>query len=275
MAQKKGYARKEGLARLARRFGLTGGKLVAAACLVLVALAGSLGVAARTQGSGVTIERNSEAGAGSAEGEAGGSAASGADEGSNAAAGGSTAAAGGEGDETKGDGAGSAAAQPVTTGVVVHVDGAVQEPGVYALLSVKPRVEDAVAAAGGLAADADTSTVNLAALVADGTKVHIPREGEAVALAGAGAGTAAGASGGASETATATDASATGPAGLVNINTADSTQLQTLPGVGAATAQDILDDRQQNGPFKSKEDLMRVSGIGEKKYQKLEAMICV
>lgn len=62
---------------------------------------------------------------------------------------------------------------------------------------------------------------------------------------------------------------------LVNINTASLEELDALPGVGPSTAQAIIDDREQNGPFASLEDLMRVSGIGEKKYAKLEALICI
>ena len=64
-------------------------------------------------------------------------------------------------------------------------------------------------------------------------------------------------------------------AALVNINTASAEELQALPGVGPATAAAIVEERERNGPFASPEDIMRVSGIGEKKYQKMQAMICV
>ena len=67
----------------------------------------------------------------------------------------------------------------------------------------------------------------------------------------------------------------TGAAALVNINSAGLDELDTLPGVGPSTAQAILDDRTQNGPFASVEDIMRVSGIGEKKFEKLKDLICV
>ena len=62
---------------------------------------------------------------------------------------------------------------------------------------------------------------------------------------------------------------------LVNINTADASALETLSGVGSATAQAIISDREQNGPFSTIEDLMRVDGIGEKKFAKLKDSICV
>ena len=63
--------------------------------------------------------------------------------------------------------------------------------------------------------------------------------------------------------------------GLVNINTADASALDALPGVGPATAEAIIKDREENGPFASIEDIMRVSGIGEKKFENLKDAICV
>ncbi len=61
----------------------------------------------------------------------------------------------------------------------------------------------------------------------------------------------------------------------MNINTATADELDALPGVGPSTAAAIVDDRERNGPFSSPEDLMRVSGIGEKKFAKLQGSICV
>ena len=142
-----------------------------------------------------------------------------------------------------------------TSKVLVHVDGAVITPGVYELVSGS-RVCDAVEAAGGLTDEADTSQVNLAAELTDGEKVHIPRAGEAPI----------------STTPAQGDDASSGP---ININTATAEQLDALPGVGEATATAIIEDREQNGPFASPEDLMRVSGIGEKKYERLEGLICV
>lgn len=143
--------------------------------------------------------------------------------------------------------------------VLVHVDGAVESPGVYELPG-DARANDAVLAAGGLAQDADTASLNLAAPLTDGEKIHVPTVGESV---GQGAGPSAEPSGG-------NDVD-----GPININTADVEELDELPGVGEATARAIVEDREANGPFSSPEDIMRVSGIGEKKFARLEAMICV
>lgn len=140
--------------------------------------------------------------------------------------------------------------EPVT--LVVHVDGMVGTPGVYELTE-GARVSDAVTAAGGLAEGADTSSLNLAAPLADGEKVYVPAEGE--------------------EATTSSEGVSSG--GLVNLNNASVEQLDELPGVGEATAHAIIEDREANGPFTTPEDLMRVSGIGEKKFAKLEGMICV
>lgn len=139
----------------------------------------------------------------------------------------------------------------------VHIDGAVNAPGVYELLEGS-RVNDAVGAAGGLREDADTTSINLAAEVTDGEKIHVPAVGELVTTSPADEKGL-----GASDTA------------LININTADVAELDELPGVGESTARAIVEDREANGPFTTPEDLMRVSGIGEKKFAKLEAMICV
>lgn len=154
---------------------------------------------------------------------------------------------------------GEAVAPPAT--VFVHVDGAVASPGVYELAEGS-RVVDSIAAAGGLADGADTSGLNLAALVGDGEKVYVPVEGEAAADGGAGAPVGGG-------------GSTSGAAALVNLNTATADELCELPGIGEATAEAIIEDRSANGPFSTVEDLMRVSGIGEKKFAKLEGKICV
>lgn len=146
------------------------------------------------------------------------------------------------------------------TQVYVYVTGAVTNPGVYSL-DEGLRVCDAVEAAGGLAEDADASTVNLARVLSDGEHIDLPTKAEVEAAL------AQGPAGGASGTAVATS--------LVNINTADASALETLSGVGSATAQAIISDREQNGPFSSIEDLMRVDGIGEKKFAKLKDSICV
>ena len=145
---------------------------------------------------------------------------------------------------------------------VIDIDGAVAAPGVYRLAEGS-RISDAIDAAGGLTDAADVSTLNRAAKLADGQKVHVPALGEEVAAAPVssdpqGAGTAA-ASG----------------AALININTATAEELQALSGVGPSTAKAIVEDREAHGPFSSIEDLMRVSGIGEKKFEKMRSQVCI
>lgn len=161
------------------------------------------------------------------------------------------------------------------TTVIVDVDGAVAAPGVYEIGGSDPRVRDAVAMAGGLAEDADTSQINLASALSDGEKVYIPHQGETVAAPLA---SATGSSSSVSGTAATGGQSAgenSSANGLININTATVGELETLPGIGEVTAQTIIKDRETNGLFASTEDLMRVSGIGEKKYEKVKGMICV
>lgn len=143
--------------------------------------------------------------------------------------------------------------------VVVDVSGAVVSPAVVTLPDGS-RVDDAIRAAGGLTAEADQSAINRAAKLTDGQKIVVPRVGEALPATDA--------------TGTSTGTVTTEPA-LVNINTATAEELDELPGVGPATAEAIITDREESGPFASIEDLMRVSGIGEKKFEKLKNSICV
>ena len=140
--------------------------------------------------------------------------------------------------------------------VFVHVGGAVKTPGLYAL-TMGARVDDAVRAAGGVLEDADLDALNLAARIKDGEKVVVPtRNGEAEAAAASGPG-----------------ASAEG--GKLNLNTASASDLETLPGIGPALAQRILDYREKNGGFRSVEDLMEVSGIGAKRFEELRELVTV
>lgn len=151
--------------------------------------------------------------------------------------------------------------------VVVDVAGAVARPGVVTL-DDGARVEDALAAAGGVIDGADLRGVNRAARLSDGQRVYVPLDGEATPaisdpFGGAGSGLDAG------------GGSALDAPQLVNINSAGADELDALPGVGPSTARAIVEDREANGPFAMPEDLMRVSGIGEKKFAKLKSSICV
>jgi competence protein ComEA len=144
---------------------------------------------------------------------------------------------------------------------LVHVAGAVRHPGVYRL-SAGARIQDAVRRAGGGTGAADVNAVNLAAKVADGQQVIVPRR----ASAGGAAGLPTAASAGA--------APAGGPTtGPVNLNTATAEQLDTLDGVGPATAEKILDWRRQHGGFRTVEDLAQVPGIGPKRLAALRGKV--
>lgn len=131
----------------------------------------------------------------------------------------------------------------------VHVAGAVRRPGVYTLRG-GARVADAVERAGGARRGADLSAVNLAQRLEDGRQVLVPRRAQ-VAAAAAGAGVPG--------------VPGTVPAPPIDLNTATLAQLDTLDGVGPATAQKILEYRQQHGGFGSVEELGQVSGIGPKR----------
>jgi competence protein ComEA len=124
------------------------------------------------------------------------------------------------------------------------------------------RVDDAVRRAGGVTAHADLDPVNLAAPVTDGQQVVVPRRGRAVAASVGG-------------TPTSADAAATTPAAPLDLNTATEAQLETLDGVGPATAQKIIVYRQAHGAFKSVAELLDVSGIGPKKLAAMRASVRV
>ena len=148
--------------------------------------------------------------------------------------------------------------------VVVDVSGAVASPSVVEL-EAGSRVVDAIEAAGGLTEDADISSLNRAAVLTDGEKIYVPAEGEEVDEA-----TTSSSSSSSSSSESSSDTTE-----LVNINTADADELDTLPGVGPVTAEAIIEDREANGPFTSIEDIMRVSGIGEAKFADMQDYICV
>lgn len=132
--------------------------------------------------------------------------------------------------------------------IYVHVCGAVNCPGVVALPEGS-RAEAALEAAGGLREDAKADWVNLAAKVADGDRLYFPTAEEAEAEAGE------------------------EEDGLVNINTADEAALCTLSGVGESRARDILRYREENGPFKTREDIMKVPGIKTSVYNRIKDRI--
>lgn len=167
----------------------------------------------------------------------------------------------------------------------VQVSGAVLEPGIYDL-PADSRAEAAIAAAGGLTENADTERVNMVRKLRDGMLLKVPalkagggkKPTQRAAGAGASgkksaAGNAANAYGkNATDKRGASKASAQGSAGRVRINSASASELQSLPGVGPALAQRIIAERSR-GRFASAEDLLRVSGIGKAKLEKMRAYV--
>ncbi len=138
--------------------------------------------------------------------------------------------------------------------VVVHVVGAVKKPGVYSLQG-GTRVVDAIAAAGGTTKKADLSLINLAALLVDAEQVFVPSVGQ-------------------------TTRSLTGVSGSlpsvndkVRLNSATVAELDSLPGIGPATAAAIVSYREKNGPFGSADDLLKVRGIGTAKLEAIKELL--
>jgi len=134
----------------------------------------------------------------------------------------------------------------------VDVVGAVRHPGLYRLAQGS-RIADALARAGGATRKAQLELVNLAAPIADGEQIVVPRRGAAGAAAQGGTGTA--------------------PTGPVHLNTATLEQLDELPGVGPVTAQKILDYRQKHGAFGSVDELDAVPGIGPARLDELRGLV--
>jgi competence protein ComEA len=154
----------------------------------------------------------------------------------------------------------SSSSTTTTTVVVVHVAGAVFRPGLYRL-AAGSRVADAIELAGGPRPRADLDRLNLAARLVDGQRVAVSRRGEPgppgpvdVGPAPADAGT---------------------PAEPVDLNTAGTAELETLPGVGPATARKILEERSRRGGFRSVRDLLGVPGIGERRFAELRDRVRV
>jgi competence protein ComEA len=149
--------------------------------------------------------------------------------------------------------------RPRADGTTVHVAGAVRRPGVYRL-TAGARVQDAVRRAGGARPGADVNAINLAAKVADGQQVVVP------VRAPRGAAPAAGVAGGEGAEAAAGNAP-------ISLNSATAEQLDTLDGVGPATARKIIEWRTQHGGFRSVADLGQVPGIGPKKLAALRERV--
>ncbi|OKL49390.1 hypothetical protein BM477_04975 [Boudabousia marimammalium] len=156
--------------------------------------------------------------------------------------------------------------EPATVEIIqieVYVSGAVNQPGVYQLPE-SARVHQAIAAAGGLSAQADGNAVNLAAKLSDEAHLHVPAQGESnppvsSGVSGPGDGLGNGLGNAAGE--------------VVRLNSATAAQLQTLPRIGPVLAQRIVEYREQHGPFREVSDLAKVSGIGASLLSQLEGRV--
>ena len=148
--------------------------------------------------------------------------------------------------------AATSAGHASATRLFVNVVGAVRRPGLYRLKDGS-RVADAVTRAGGPTPSAQIELVNLAARIADGEQIVVPRRGLASPSAAASGGAVA--------------------AGPVHLNSATLEQLDALPGVGPVTAQKILDYRQQHGAFGSVDELDAIAGIGPARLERLRGLV--
>jgi competence protein ComEA len=145
---------------------------------------------------------------------------------------------------------------PTPAPLQVYVTGAVLSPGLHSL-PPGSRVQDALTSAGGVLAEANVTVLNLAAYVTDGERIYVPLaslpEGRAHS----------------------TDPFLSDEGDLVNINTASQTELETLPGIGPITAQNIIAYRETNGGFASIEAILDVPGIGPKTFEEIQQYICI
>jgi competence protein ComEA len=157
---------------------------------------------------------------------------------------------------------------PTEKPIAVHIIGAVPRPGLYEFPE-GARIQDAIDAAGGLLADADESSLNLAAKLEDGQQLDIPyRAGAESSVPVLSTPDVFG------EDVFPTESSGS-LADLVDINTATLEELDALPGIGPTTAQKIIDYRDENGPFNQIEDIMNVSGIGPATFENIKDLITV
>ena len=150
--------------------------------------------------------------------------------------------------------------------IIIHVSGAVVNEGIVEL-EEKARVADAIEAAGGVTEDAYMRNINLASLLEDGMKVYIPTKEEVMQkeensdyIIG-------------SNNIIGNNNVESKKSGKVNINTATKEELDTLPGVGELTANKIISYREENGKFKSIEEIKEVSGIGDSKFEQIKDLI--
>ena len=149
--------------------------------------------------------------------------------------------------------------------IIIHISGQVNNEGVYEL-EEGSRIIDAINKAGGVTETADTSQINLAEKIEDGAKIYVPAKGEESVKTNS------------QEEKTTKNTkdivqNKETKSKKININTATEEELDTLPGIGQATAQKIIEYRKENGKFSKIEDIKDVSGIGDSKFEKIKDLI--
>jgi competence protein ComEA len=150
---------------------------------------------------------------------------------------------------------------PTSAPIIVHIVGAVLEPGVYSL-PIKSRQQDAIEAAGGFLSDANPQALNLAAPLQDGDRIVVPTIPSDTQTP-------------ATSPSKSTIVELPSSNTLININTASQTDLENLPGIGPVKAQTIIAYRESNGFFGLIEDIQNVPGIGPKTFENLKSLITV
>ena len=153
--------------------------------------------------------------------------------------------------------------------IVVYIAGAIKNEGVYEL-EENSRITDIIEKAGGLTDDANINNINLAYILQDGVKVYIPKDNDKNEIKDQ---TNIYVSKENGESNIDNGTSVETKNSKININTATQTELETLPGIGPSTATKIINYRKENGKFNSIEELKKVSGIGDSKYNKIKEMI--
>lgn len=148
--------------------------------------------------------------------------------------------------------------------IKVHVSGAVNNPGVVEL-KVNSRINDAIDSAGGLKSDAYIDEINLAYILEDGMKIYIPNVNEKEQET----------KGNSSYIVSASETKKEEQINKkkININTASQDELETLPGIGPSIAVKIINYRKENGKFESIEDIQKVNGIGDSKFNNIKDFI--
>lgn len=149
--------------------------------------------------------------------------------------------------------------------IIIHISGQVNNEGVYEL-EEGSRIIDAINKAGGVTETADTSQINLAEKIEDGAKIYVPKKGEESVETNSQEGKTT------KNTKNIAQDKET-KSKKININTATEEELDTLPGIGQATAQKIIEYRKENGKFSKIEDIKDVSGIGDSKFEKIKGLI--